>query len=46
MDRTGIFAGDDPFSIARTWLAEAGCGAIRRVDFEPGKGSLLLATRT
>lgn len=30
----------------RTWLAEAGCGAIRRVDFEPGKGSLLLATRT
>jgi len=23
MDRTGIFAGDDPFSIARTWLAEA-----------------------
>lgn len=30
----------------RTWLAEAGCGAIRRVDFEQGKGSLLLATRT
>jgi pyridoxamine 5'-phosphate oxidase len=23
MDRTGIFAGDDPFVIARTWLAEA-----------------------
>jgi pyridoxamine 5'-phosphate oxidase len=23
MDRTGIFAGDDPFAIARTWLAEA-----------------------
>lgn len=23
MDRTGIFAGDDPFSIARAWLAEA-----------------------
>ncbi len=22
-DRTGIFAGDDPFSIARAWLAEA-----------------------
>ncbi len=22
-DRSGIFAGDDPFSIARTWLAEA-----------------------
>ncbi|TFL17075.1 pyridoxamine 5'-phosphate oxidase [Jannaschia formosa] len=22
-DRTGIFAGDDPFVIARTWLAEA-----------------------
>ena len=22
-DRTGIFAGDDPFSIARLWLAEA-----------------------
>lgn len=22
-DRTGIFAGDDPFHIARTWLAEA-----------------------
>ncbi len=22
-DRTGIFAGDDPFAIARTWLAEA-----------------------
>ena len=23
-DRTGIFAGDDPFDIARNWLAEAG----------------------
>ena len=23
MDRTGIFAGDDPFAIARDWLAEA-----------------------
>lgn len=23
MDRTGIFAGDDPFRIARAWLAEA-----------------------
>lgn len=23
MDRTGIFAGDDPFVIARSWLAEA-----------------------
>jgi pyridoxamine 5'-phosphate oxidase len=23
MDRTGIFAGEDPFAIARTWLAEA-----------------------
>jgi len=23
-DRTGIFAGDDPFAIARAWLAEAG----------------------
>lgn len=23
MDRTGIFAGGDPFAIARTWLAEA-----------------------
>lgn len=23
MDRTGIFAGDDPFEIARGWLAEA-----------------------
>lgn len=22
-DRTGIFAGDDPFALARTWLAEA-----------------------
>ena len=25
-DRTGIFAGDDPFAIARTWLAEAETG--------------------
>lgn len=24
MDRTGIFAGDDPFAIARRWLEEAG----------------------
>lgn len=23
MDRTGIFAGDDPFAIAKSWLAEA-----------------------
>jgi len=23
MDRSGIFAGDDPFAIARSWLAEA-----------------------
>lgn len=23
MDRTGIFAGDDPFAIAQTWLTEA-----------------------
>jgi pyridoxamine 5'-phosphate oxidase len=23
-ERSGIFAGDDPFAIARTWLAEAG----------------------
>ena len=23
MDRDGIFAGDDPFAIARRWLAEA-----------------------
>ncbi|MCE2749350.1 MAG: pyridoxal 5'-phosphate synthase, partial [Rhodobacter sp.] len=23
MDRTGIFAGNDPFAIARAWLAEA-----------------------
>jgi len=23
MDRTGIFAGDDPFAIAKAWLAEA-----------------------
>ena len=22
-DRSGIFAGDDPFAIAKTWLAEA-----------------------
>ena len=25
-DRTGIFAGDDPFAIARRWLEEAGQG--------------------
>ena len=25
-DRSGIFAGDDPFAIARTWLAEAETG--------------------
>ncbi len=25
-DRTGIFAGDDPFEIARSWLAEAESG--------------------
>ena len=24
MDRTGIFAGDDPFALARAWLAEKG----------------------
>jgi pyridoxamine 5'-phosphate oxidase len=24
MDRSGIFAGDDPFALARDWLAEAG----------------------
>jgi pyridoxamine 5'-phosphate oxidase len=24
VDRTGIFAGDDPFAIARAWLGEAG----------------------
>ncbi len=24
VERTGIFAGDDPFAIARAWLAEAG----------------------
>ncbi len=24
VDRTGIFAGDDPFALARAWLAEAG----------------------
>jgi predicted O-methyltransferase YrrM len=29
----------------RTWLAEAGCDGIRRLDFAPGKGSLLLASR-
>ena len=23
MDRTGIFAGDDPFAIAKAWLTEA-----------------------
>ena len=22
-DRAGVFAGDDPFELARTWLAEA-----------------------
>lgn len=27
------------------WLVEAGCPQIRRVEFEQGKGSLLLATR-
>ena len=29
----------------QTWLVEAGCPQIRRVEFEQGKGSLLLATR-
>lgn len=28
MDRTGIFAGDDPFAIARRWLAEAEASEI------------------
>ena len=28
MDRTGIFAGDDPFVIAQRWLAEAGLTEI------------------
>ena len=28
MDRTGIFAGDDPFQIARDWLAEAEASEI------------------
>jgi pyridoxamine 5'-phosphate oxidase len=28
MDRTGIFAGDDPFAIARAWLAEAEASEI------------------
>ena len=28
MDRTGIFAGDDPFAIARSWLAEAEASEI------------------
>lgn len=28
MDRTGIFAGDDPFEIARAWLAEAEASEI------------------
>ena len=23
MDRSGIFAGEDPFALARSWLAEA-----------------------
>ena len=23
MDRTGIFAGEDPFAIARAWMADA-----------------------
>ena len=27
-DRTGIFAGDDPFDITRAWLAEAEAGEI------------------
>ncbi len=29
----------------QTWLVEAGCPQIRRVEFEQGKGSLLMATR-
>jgi pyridoxamine 5'-phosphate oxidase len=28
MDRTGIFAGDDPFAIAKAWLAEAEASEI------------------
>ena len=28
MDRTGIFAGDDPFAIARAWAAEAAASEI------------------
>ncbi len=28
MERSGIFAGDDPFQIARDWLAEAEAGEI------------------
>jgi pyridoxamine 5'-phosphate oxidase len=28
MDRTGIFAGDDPFAIAKSWLAEAEASEI------------------
>lgn len=28
MDRTGIFAGDDPFVLARSWLAEAEASEI------------------
>lgn len=28
MDRTGIFAGDDPFVIARRWLEEAGAAEL------------------
>ena len=28
MDRTGIFAGDDPFAIAHSWLAEAEASEI------------------
>ena len=28
MDRTGIFAGDDPFAIARDWLGQAGASEI------------------
>jgi pyridoxamine 5'-phosphate oxidase len=27
-DRTGIFAGDDPFALARSWLAEAESGEL------------------
>ena len=28
-----------------TWLVDAGCPQIRRVEFEQGKGSLIVATR-